>query len=213
MQSEATRRAGEASGDGEEASSQGLGGHQLLAQTDARRPARQVVRHHLDGQPGTVGGKASRGEMVEPHAVLQVADGVLDLGVAAMVGLQIQRVALAVGDEGVIAVVGKQSKLGAGRGLDPAYDEPHRHGVGLILKGRVFRLGHVGGAFYPVWNGRPLRLGNGLDDVPHALVLTDGDGEAGTLIAAGGHNGVGVEAAVGPHGEWSGQSHFIGIGL
>ena len=41
--------------------------------------------------------------MVEPHAVLEIADGVLDLGVAVMVGLQIQGVALTVGGEGVIA--------------------------------------------------------------------------------------------------------------
>ena len=34
-----------------------------------------------------IGGEASRGEMVEPHAVLEVADGVLDLSVAAVVGL------------------------------------------------------------------------------------------------------------------------------
>ena len=59
MQSEAARRAGEPSGDGEEASLQGLGGHQLLAQTDARRPAGQVMRHHLDGQPGGVGWEAT----------------------------------------------------------------------------------------------------------------------------------------------------------
>ena len=45
--------------------------------------------------------------MVEAHAVLQVADGVLDLGVAAMVDLEIQGVPVPVGDEGVIAVVGK----------------------------------------------------------------------------------------------------------
>ena len=56
----------------------------------------KVVRHHpvsstgqaLDGQPGSVGGEAPRGEMVQSHAVLEVSDGVLDLGVAAMVGLQ-----------------------------------------------------------------------------------------------------------------------------
>ena len=54
VQGEAARRAGEPSGDGEEAASQGLGGHQLLAQTDARRPAIQVMRHHLDGQPSGV---------------------------------------------------------------------------------------------------------------------------------------------------------------
>ena len=74
----------------------------------------KVVRHHLDSQPGGVGGEAARGEMVEPHAVLQVADGVLHLGVAAMVGLEIQGVALTVGDEGVVAVVGKQRQLGPG---------------------------------------------------------------------------------------------------
>ena len=35
-----------------------------------------------------IGGEAARGEMVQPHAVLEVSDGVLDLGVAPMVGLQ-----------------------------------------------------------------------------------------------------------------------------
>ena len=97
MQSEAARRAGEPSGQGEEASPRGLGGYQLLAQTDARGPAGQVVGDDpvsstgqaLDGQPGAVGGEAARGEMVEPHAVLEVSDGILDLGVAAMVGLQL----------------------------------------------------------------------------------------------------------------------------
>ena len=37
-------------------------------------------------------------------------------------------------------------------------------------------------------------------------MLSDGDGEADVLIAADGHDGVGVEAAVGPQGEWSGGS-------
>ena len=37
----------------------------LLAQTDARCPASEVVGHHLDRQPGGVGGEAARGEMVE----------------------------------------------------------------------------------------------------------------------------------------------------
>ena len=52
----------------------------------------KVVGHHLDGQPGTLGGEAARGEMVQPDAVLEVSDGVLDLGVAAVVGLQFQGV-------------------------------------------------------------------------------------------------------------------------
>ena len=67
MQSEAARRAGEPSGQGEEASPEGLGGHHLLTQTDARCPASEVMRHHpvsstgqaLDRQPGGVGGEAA----------------------------------------------------------------------------------------------------------------------------------------------------------
>ena len=73
--------------------------------------------------------------MVEPHAVLQVADGVLNLGVAAMVGLEVQRVTVSIGDESVIAVIGEERQLGAGGGPDPADDEPHRRCVGCGLKG------------------------------------------------------------------------------
>ena len=51
MQSEAARRAGEPSGEGEEPPSGGLGGHHRLAQTDARRPASQVVGHHVGATP------------------------------------------------------------------------------------------------------------------------------------------------------------------
>ena len=72
--------------------------------------------------------------MVQPHAVLEVADGVLDLGVAAMVGLQIQGISVPVGDEGVIAVVGEERQLGAGRGLDPAYDERTGAASGWLSK-------------------------------------------------------------------------------
>ena len=89
MQGQATCLAGDTSHWGAEASSQGLGGCHRLAQPDARGPACQVVSHPLRGQPGGVGGKASRGQMVEPHAVPEIADGILDLGVATMVGLQI----------------------------------------------------------------------------------------------------------------------------
>ena len=60
MQSEAARRAGEASGHGEEASPEGLGGYHLwLAQTDAGGPAGQVVGDDLDGPPGGVGGETA----------------------------------------------------------------------------------------------------------------------------------------------------------
>ena len=57
MQGEAACRAGEPSGQGEEPSPKGLGGRDLLAQTDPRRPAGQVVGHHLYRQPSAVGGK------------------------------------------------------------------------------------------------------------------------------------------------------------
>ena len=61
MQSEAARRAGEPSRQSEDRlSPEGLGGHHRLAQTDARRPAGQVLRHHLDGQPGGVRGEVHR---------------------------------------------------------------------------------------------------------------------------------------------------------
>ena len=60
MQGRPAGRAGKPSGQGEEPSPEGLGGCQLLAQTDARRPASQVMRHHLDCQPGGVGGETAR---------------------------------------------------------------------------------------------------------------------------------------------------------
>ena len=97
-----------------------------MVATGSPRPMRAVQRARLlgddpvsstgqalDGQPSGVSWEASRGEMIEPHAVLQVADGVLDLGVAAMVGLKVQGLALSIGDEGVIAVAGEQRQLGA----------------------------------------------------------------------------------------------------
>ena len=160
--------------------------------------------HALDGQPGGVGGEAARGQVVEPHAVLQVADDVLDLGVASMVGLQFPGVAVSIGDESVIAVGGEQGQLGAWCGFHPPDDEPHRHGVGLAREGDIRGFGHVGGTFHPVRDGRPVCLRYGLDDVAHALVLADGDRVADTLIATGGDNVVVVEAAVGPHGELTG---------
>ena len=86
MQGEAARRAGEPPGQGEDPSSEGLGGDYLLAQTEPRRPASEVMRHHMDGQPSSVGGEAPRGKMVQSNVVLEVANGILDLGVAAMVG-------------------------------------------------------------------------------------------------------------------------------
>ena len=64
----------------------------------------------------------------------RLAVGVLDLGVAAMVGLEIQGVVLAVGDEGVIAVAGEPGQLGTWRGFRSMRDDAQRHGVGLMLR-------------------------------------------------------------------------------
>ena len=44
----------------------------------------------LDGEPCAVGGEAPGWEVVEPDAILEVADGVLDLGVTAVVGLHVE---------------------------------------------------------------------------------------------------------------------------
>ena len=78
MQSEAARRAGDPSHQSEDPPPEGLGDHGPLAQTNPRRPAGQVMRHHLDRQPGAVGGEARRRHVVQPDAVLEVAYGVLD---------------------------------------------------------------------------------------------------------------------------------------
>ena len=73
-------------------------------QTDARCPACQVMRHQLCRQPGTVGGEAAGQEMVQPHAVLEVSNGLLDFGMAAVTGLQFEHLPVPVGEEAVISV-------------------------------------------------------------------------------------------------------------
>ena len=81
--------------------------------------------------------------MVESHAVLQVPDGVLHLGVAAVVGLQSQGVPIPAGDEGVIAVAGEEGQLGTGSGFHPPDDKPHRSSAGLTLEGGVKLVSEV----------------------------------------------------------------------
>ena len=101
MQGEAACRAGDPSHQSEDPSPEGLGGHDLLTQADAGHPAGQVMRHHLNRQPGAVGGETPRRHVVQPDAVLEVAYRILDLGVAAMASLQFQHLPFAVGDEKV----------------------------------------------------------------------------------------------------------------
>ena len=135
MQGEEPCLAGEPSGQGEEAPPQGLGGHQLLPQTYTRCLTGQVVRHHLDGQPGGVGGEAAGRHLVYSNAVLEVAYRIRDLGVAAMVGLQFEHLPGPVGHEAVTAVSGEEGQLGTGRELHPPDAEPHRRGVRFTLEG------------------------------------------------------------------------------
>jgi hypothetical protein len=79
----------------------------LVVTIPAPRPSRAVQRalvmgNHLDREPGAVRGELPGWQVVEPHAVLQAPDRVLDLGVAAMVGLEFEQRADPVGDERVI---------------------------------------------------------------------------------------------------------------
>ena len=113
------RRRAEPSGQGEEPSPKGLGGRDLSPRP-IRAVQRAVVGHHLYRQPSAVGGEAAGRHVVQTDAVLEVSNGVLDLGVAAVVGLQFQGLSVPVGDEAVIAVGGEEGQLGTGRRLQPA---------------------------------------------------------------------------------------------
>ena len=66
MQGEGTRRARDASGQGEEASGQGLGGRQRLAQANGRGPAGQVVGDDLATSQAALAGKRSEGRWLRP---------------------------------------------------------------------------------------------------------------------------------------------------
>ena len=152
----------------------------------------------ITGAGSTVGGEAARGEMVQPDAVLEVAYGILDLGVAAMVSLQFEQLPVPVGDEAMIAVFGEEGELGTGRRLHPPDDEPYRRGVRLGLEGGAGGLGHIGGTVHPVRNRRPGIFGYRLDEIVQAFVLADGDGVADIHLAADGYHAMSVEPAVGP---------------
>ncbi len=134
--------------------------------------------------------------MVEPHAVLQTANG--DLGVAATIGLHIQGAAFPVGDEGVVAVVEKRISCEPGVGFTlrtmrrtGTASGSLPNGVYSVLATSAALPIHYGTGVHSAW-------GIGLDEMVHAWVLANGGGKADTLIGADGHNGVGVEPAVGP---------------
>ena len=72
-----------------------------------------------------------------------------------------------------------------------------------VWNGVAGGLRHIGGAVHPVRDRRPGIFGYRLDEIVQAFVLADGDGEADLRPAADSDHGVGIEAAVGPHGELS----------
>ena len=76
------------------------------------KPMRAVQRARLwaitcTANQAPLAAKRPDGRWFSPDAVLEVSDGILDLGVAAMVGLQLQGIPVPVGDEAVIAVAGE----------------------------------------------------------------------------------------------------------
>ena len=127
----------------EQPPTQRLGRDDPFAKAKTGCPAGEVVGDDLDRQPGPVGGKLARGQVVQTDTVLEVADGVLDLGVTAVIGLELEHCALAVGDEAVVVAGRKERELGAGRRPGAPDDEPAGDGILLVGEGGVGRLGHV----------------------------------------------------------------------
>ena len=92
----------------------------LVVTVPSPRPIRAVQWARLcaitwTASQAPLAAKRPDGMWFSPTAVLEVAYGVLDLGVAAMIGLQFQRLPILVGDEAVIAVGGEESQLRTGR--------------------------------------------------------------------------------------------------
>jgi len=143
--------------------------------------AQEEVPLSLD--TGAVGREPARRQVVEGHPVLEVADRVLDLGVAAMIGLEHEGLTIAVGDEGVIVVQREQGELAARGRLHPADDEPDRGRTLLVGERDVRRLGHVGATGDPVRDRAPGVVGDGLDQPSGGRALADRDAEADTCIA------------------------------
>ena len=117
-----------------------------MVATGSPRPMRVVQRARLcaitwTASQAALAGKRPEGRWLRPDAILEVADGILDLGVAAMVDLEVQGFAVPISDEGVIAVVGEEGQLGTGRGLHTADDEAHRCGVGLASRSDLLSKG------------------------------------------------------------------------
>ena len=151
MQGEAARRAGEPSGHREEAPPEGLGGYHLLAQTDARGPAGQVVGDYLARQPGAVGGEAARRHVVQLAAFLagvSFVDGFFFGAGKRLTFLGLLSFFLSLG----------LSRIGVDAGLlHGSYSAPNLLGSGTVMA-KVMPTARLGGTwheFQPVPGYRP----------------------------------------------------------
>ena len=111
-------------------------------------------------QRGGVGGEAPRRLAVESHAVPEVSYGISELGLSAVVGLQLESVAPSACDGGTVVLVDDQHQMGAESGPDPADDQTSQIGVRLAPKVYARARGHVGYTVHPVGNGVPVGLGH-----------------------------------------------------
>ncbi len=162
MQSEAAGRAGDSSGEGEEPPPEGLGGHHL--HPDRSALSNGPGRHHLYRQQAALAAKRPDGMWFSPTPYFRSR-----MAFSTSAWRRWSASSWVSPSRSVMkpSVGGEEGQLGTGSGLHPG-NEPHRCGVGLTLEGGVGGLGHIGGAVHPVWDGRPVRLGYGLDQVPQA---------------------------------------------
>src|ERR1039458_6268754 len=140
MEAPPAARGCHAPGQAQQPGADGLGGHRYrrCTEPDLVDPSAEVVGDDVEGHPDGIGTEATRGQVVETDAVLQVSDHVLDDGVPAVVGLELDHVAFSVGDEGVVVVGGEQGQLAAGGGLYAADDESY---LGVLFRERPIRDG------------------------------------------------------------------------
>ena len=118
MQGQAAGRAGEPTGQGEEAPPQGLGGHHLLTETDARRPAARLCAIACTASHAALAAKRPDGRWLRPTPYLR-SRMAFSISAWRRWSASSSRVSPShVGDE--------QGQLRAGRGLHPPDDEPRR---------------------------------------------------------------------------------------
>src|SRR5579875_1980571 len=182
----APARAGEVAGHGYVTAAQGGRGDGpgvVVGPAELCAPPCQVMGDRAEGRPGGVGPKTPR-RHVGPGAFFQVPYHELHLGVGAVVGVQLYRAALHVGNKGVVLVGLEEGELAARGRLYPAHDEAER----LPAESVVGRLGYVGTAFCPVRDSRPGVLWDLVDGAPEGLGHLGRDGEMHPSPLAGGHD-------------------------